>query len=227
MVDSPEALQHKLGPLAAWQWGALAGGAILVYRVVSSQGHQSTGAGTVTLTPNNQPSVADSGLDTAPGLLNAMSANGLFPTHFSFTLPDGTVLSWDGTRMVTTPAGDGSGGGGGGGDGGGPSLGGQGSPWFLPMPRPGGPVIPGVTPNPLPTGRAGVSPYPIAVLPMPPGWVAPVWNPPTRPGGPASGGTPNPLPARPTGPATVVIPVRPPGPPVGTTPGALPGTRER
>jgi hypothetical protein len=262
MVDIPEALQHKLGPLEAWQWGALAGGAILVYRVVSSQGHQSTGVGTVTLTPNNQPDVSGAGQNTIGSILSGFAATGLFPDEFSITLPDGTVVTFKGGRVVsTTPPGDGTkppsaapGDGPGGGIGWegpeinplpggrpvGPSLGGHGSPWFLPAPRAGGPVIPGANPWAIPAPRGGPT---VPILPAP--------ALPSRPGGGSSGGVspnplpgrtgdpvlgvptgehpywpPNPLPSRPTGPATVVIPTRPTGGDSGGgTPGATPGRR--
>jgi hypothetical protein len=211
MVDIPEALQHKLGPLAAWQWGALAGGAILVYRVVSS-GHQSTGVGTVTLTPNNQPNLGGSGTDTVGSVLSGFAATGLFPTDFSITLPNGTVVTFSGGRIVSTTPASGGGGGnpgtGGSGDGsGGGGLGAQASPlltipqgrnsglqtrpgsplpWVMPTSR-GGPVIAGATPNPFPgSGPANVVIRP----PINPGANPPATNPPATTPGAGGGHTP-------------------------------------
>jgi hypothetical protein len=223
MVDIPEALQHKLGPLEAWQWGALAGGAILVYRVVSSQGHQSTGVGTVTLTPNNQPDVSGSGTDTIGSVLSGFAATGLFPDEFSITLPNGTVVTFKGGRIVsTTPAGstppattppaD-------------PSLGGIASPLFpvpyargggvaawrpgdpVPIPVPygrGGPVIPGARPGPAP----GSGPANVYIPSLP---AVPAAGGPGGRGGGGSGVTPGVLPGARGGGAT------------GGTPGVLPG----
>jgi hypothetical protein len=173
-MDVMGALQNKIGPLEAWQWGALAGGGILVYRLVTS-GHQNTGAQTVTLTPNNQPDLSGTGRESVGGILSDFTQGGFAPSDFTITLPDGTTVHFTGGVISTTPPpgnGGGSGGGGGGGGSGGdgskleqfprviddsgtsaPPLG---SIVAAPMPRDTGvQVRPSLARTPAPTPRLG------------------------------------------------------------------------
>lgn len=47
MIDVKEAATHKIGPLPAWAWGAVVGGGVLVYRLVSGGGSSSPFAATL------------------------------------------------------------------------------------------------------------------------------------------------------------------------------------
>jgi hypothetical protein len=158
------------------------------------------------LTPNNQPNLGGSGTDTVGSVLSGFASTGLFPTDFSITLPNGTVVTFSGGRIVSTTPASGGGGGnpgtGGSGDGsGGGGLGAQASPlltipqgrpaggqsrpgltnpWAMPVSR-GGPVIAGATPNQSPT----TGPATVVIVPQNP---APTTRPPP-PGTGGSGGT--------------------------------------
>ena len=188
MVDVMGALKNKLGPLEAWQWGALAGGGLLVYRL-ATQGHQTTGPQTVTLTPNNQPKLANAGDSTIGGILSAFGAQGYAPTDFSITLPDGTVVSFHGGVLTTTPPAAGGGGGG------------------------PGPPIP-----PISSIGAPIMPYPFSrTWPWTPPRAGVIVNPlPPSRGGPVVGGTPGAYPGGPPAPSPPPI-TQPPGshPPAG------------
>jgi hypothetical protein len=204
MVDIPEALQHKLGPLEAWQWGALAGGAILVYRVVATKGHQTTSVGTVTLTPNNQPDLSGSGNDTVGSVLSGFAATGLFPDEFSITLPNGTVVTFKGGRIVSTT-----------------SPGDTTTPPASDPPPPLGAISAPLLQVPVSRGGPVGSYRPGAVLPS----VRPVG----RRGTVIPGATPLASPAL-NGPANVIISPRTPPPSTGGTggsggPGTSPGAR--
>lgn len=102
-------LQTPLGPLQAWEWGALAGGGLLVFRLLR-QGHQTTGVQTVTLTPNNQPDLPSSaGQDTTGSIISALNTLPFAPGEFSYTLPNGTTLSWTNSGLsVSNPTSAGS-----------------------------------------------------------------------------------------------------------------------
>ena len=219
-MDVMGALQNKLGPLEAWQWGALAGGGVLVFRLIHAQ-QQAQQPASVTLTPNAQPAIGGAAPETVGSILSDFGAQGYQPSDFQVTLPDGTAVHFTGTTVSTTPpASDGgsSGGSSGGGSSGGGSSGGGtttippiSSSGAAPMPRLGNTrPMTGVlnSPNPRTLGAiAGANPVPY------PGYHPPlvsspdVTRPPasvviaptTAPGGrgtTASGGTPATSPTR-------------------------------
>jgi hypothetical protein len=197
-----ETLTQKFGPLAAWQWGILAGGGMFVARKYLSS-VKTPGVTSVTLTPSNGPGTAAATTTASDvgGALGSLSAFlNAIPTQagtFGFTMPDGTTITWDNgipkfNPPATPPAPPNP-----------PGTPPIQPPNPLPPIRPGGPIDPH-TPDPLPPGRGPITPIipiiPPGIIRDPHGPTPPVIPPvtppmpPRRPGGPIVPGTPPPLP---------------------------------